>query len=84
MQTHPPKYPDLPNPVEPEKATNRMLRQPVGVVMKDAGGAVGRYPDARGYHITEDGILHIRGDKGNLASYAPGCWSSAALAGESR
>ena len=36
-----------------------------------------RHADATGYHLDEQGNLHIRGANGNIAIYAPGRWSSA-------
>jgi len=41
-----------------------------------------KFVRTKGYHVDPQGYLHIRGMQGNLATYAPGQWCSAALVGD--
>lgn len=33
------------------------------------------FADSRGWHVDGDLTLHVRGAKGNLASFGPHCWA---------
>ena len=35
------------------------------------------YTEGRSWHVDDDGCLHVRGDAGNVATYAHGVWITA-------